>query len=134
MLILRIDPGGRYPWNISEQFVQLRRHRRSSLHYGLKFRQLAHGAGALQFTHPVVQGEEVVVGLRIPIAPGLVDVKVHAPGQCRVVADDESTLTRRDVLALLQAEAADVAPGANIPSRVLGQEGLGTVLDYRDIV
>ena len=47
------------------------------------FVELRHGDRALQLGHAVVQGEEIVVRLRIAIAPGLVDEQEHPPGVVR---------------------------------------------------
>jgi hypothetical protein len=92
--------------------------------------ELSHGHGALQLGDAIIEGDEVMVRLRVAVAPGLVDDQEHSPGQGRVAADDEAAFAGRDVLALLKAEAADVAKGADEPAAMPGAERLGAVLDH----
>ena len=84
--------------------------------------QLAHGDCSLQFAHPVVQREKVVVRLRVAVSPAFVDEQEKAARQTVIVGCDQAAFAGRDVLALLQTEAAyfadrsrrngpDVAPG-----------------------
>jgi hypothetical protein len=73
-----------------------------------------------------------VVRVGVAVPPGLVDEQPDPPGERVVVGHDESALAGRDVLALLEAEAADRPQRAHEPSGALGEERLGAVLDHRD--
>ena len=90
--------------------------------------------GALQLRHPAVERDEVVIGLLVAVAPGLVDEEPHPARQRVIVGDDHAALAGRDVLALLEAEAADRAERAEGLAGVAGTVGLGAILDHRDPV
>ena len=86
---------------------------------------------ARELGHAVVEGEEVVVRFRIAVAPRLVDEELHAAREPGSDDDHHAALAGGDVLALLQAEAADRAERADGPARRWA-ERLRAVLDDRE--
>ena len=100
----------------------------------LELPKLGESDGALQFGHSIVEGQEVVVGLGVAVAPGLVDEETHTPCEVVVVGDDQPALASRDVLSLLQTEAADRADRADRAARRRGEIRLRAVLDHRQAV
>ena len=54
-----------------------------------------------------------MIGLRVAVAPGLVDEQDMRRASASSSVDDDAALAGGDVLALLQAEAADGAEGAD---------------------
>ena len=74
-----------------------------------------------------------MVGLWVAVSPGFVDEEKHAPRVVRIIGDQQAAFTRRDVFALLQAETANVAPGADRLSLMACQESLRAVFDNRNL-
>ena len=56
---------------------------------GLEFPELGEGDGALHLRNPVIQRHEIMVGLRVPVAPGLVHDKPDPSSVIVVVRDDD---------------------------------------------
>ncbi len=109
---------GRHPWRLDagdalQQAGQSQRHPLTLAHRALELLELGQRHRALQLGHAVVERQEVVVGLRVAVAPGLVDEQERAARELRVVGHDDAALAGGDVLALLQAEAADGAERAD---------------------
>ncbi len=106
------------PFNISVSMSAVRTRFVDAL---LQLFQLAERNGGLQFAHAVVERHEIVVGIRVAVAPGLVDVEEHVAGDRFVVGHDHAAFAGGHVLALLEAKAADVADRAGhliaVPSR-----------------
>ena len=113
----RGDPGQAF-----QQAGEPRRARDAALHDLAELGELGDRHRALQLAHAVVERQEVVVGLRVAVAPGLVDEQEHPAGERGVVGDDHAALAGGDVLALLEAEAADGAERADLAAAVLGQK------------
>ena len=67
----------------------------------------------MQFGHPVVERQEVVIRVGIAVAPRLVDEEADTTGEAIIVGHDQSALAGRDMFALLQAEAPDGADRSN---------------------
>ena len=102
--------------------------------YGIEFFELRQRDCALQFAHAVVEGREIVVGLGVAISPGFVDEQKAAATEGIVVGDNQATFAGGHVLALLGAEAADGAEGADVLAVGLGVEGLSAVFNDRQVV
>src|SRR5437016_9608392 len=49
----------------------------SPLRHRVELGELGDGHRAQHFAHPVVESQEIVVGVRIAVAPGFVDEQVH---------------------------------------------------------
>ena len=120
------------PLKIGDRPRQPVGHRAALTDAPLELVELGQRDRALQLGQPVVEGEEVVIRIGIAVAPRLVDEQPHAPGELGIVGDDDAALAGGDVLALLQAEAADGAEGADHLAVFAGEVGLRAVLDYRD--
>ena len=75
-----------------------------------------------------------MIRLGVSVAPGLVDEEPHSPCVRLVPGDDDSALACGHVLALLQAEAADVADRPDQASIALRPVGLRCVLDDGQVV
>ena len=80
----------------------------SALNHAVELRKLGGRDRPLQLAHAVVEGHGVVGGILISIAPRLVDAEEGATCQIGVVRDHETAFTGCDVLALLEAKAADI--------------------------
>ncbi len=100
----------------------------------VELRELGHGNRTLQFIHPRIQGQKIVVGLRVAIAPRFVDEEAHAAGQRVVAGDHQPAFTGGDMLALLQAVTADRPQGAHQLSLATGQISLGAVLNHGHVM
>jgi len=94
--------------------------------------ELRQGNGALQFAHAVVQGDEFVIGIGLTVRPCFVDEERDSAREGRVIGHDDTALARRDVLALLQAKAADGTDRAGVTSVVLREQRLRGVFDHRN--
>ena len=105
---------------------------RATGHEVIQLLELRDGDRARQFVHPVVEREEVMVRRLVAVTPGLVDEQEHPPGEVRIVRRHQPALAGGDVLALLQAEAANVAPHADLAAADLGAKRLGAVFDDRN--
>ena len=75
-----------------------------------------------------------MIRLLLAVRPRLVDEQPDAPGERVVVRHHDPAFTRGDVLALLQAEAADRTDRAHEPAVGPGEERLRAVLDQRHAV
>ena len=98
------------------------------------FSKLGERDGALKLAHPRVQRREVVIRVLVAVTPSLVDEETHAAPELGIVGDDHAAFTGGDVLALLQAEAADGAERADGAAIIGGAIGLRAVFDNGEAV
>ena len=73
-----------------------------------------------------------MVRILIAVAPCLIDVQEHAASEFIVIGNHNSTFAGGNVLALLQAEAADGSERSDILIVVTGHECLSCVFDNRN--
>ena len=90
--------------------------------------------GTLEIGHAVVESQEVVIGVGVAVAPGLVAEKHHPPCVARIRRDDHATFARGHVLTLLEAERSDRSDRPHETLVLGGEIRLRAVLDHRDAV
>jgi hypothetical protein len=70
-----------------------------------------------------------VIRIGIAVSPGFVDEQKNSASQSLVTRCDDPTFARRDMLALLQAEAANRADRTDVLITVRRQVRLSTIFD-----
>ena len=69
----------------------------------------------------------------ISITPGFVDEEEDLSRQGIVICGNNASFTAGHMFSLLEAEAADVSNSTNHFPLVTGQEGLGRILNHRNV-
>ena len=101
------------------------------LDQGHRFAKLGPRDCALQFRHPVVLPEEQMNAARLA-APPFVDEQARTLYEILPVHQGDAAVSTRDLLGLLQAEAAEVAERPDLSTPVFREMSLGAIFDQRN--
>ena len=116
---------------------QIFKHRGGSLTVSntfLKLFELSESDRCLKLADAIVQSHKVMVSICVPVAPRFIDIEEHVAGNLFVIGDDHAAFAGGHMLALLEAETADVTYRSRKSVTRFRKKCLCRVLDHGQIV